>query len=480
MLAVLVIGAVLSCYRAWAYWVSGLDLSVDEAQYWYWAQHPAWGYFSKPPLLAWLITASTAVCGDGALCVKAPALVLYPVTAAGVCLIAMELYGRRVGIAAATAFLLLPGISLSAMIVSTDVPLLLCWTWAMLTLLLAERTGRWRWWIACAVIVGFGLLAKYTMLFFLLGAGGWMGRRLISARPWVAASIAVAIFGPHLLWNSEARYATVQHTLHIAHWSTLGTRLDLGELGEFVVAQIGILGPMLALIVGALILIGRPPDPAHGSRSGATRLVAWFSLPLLGAMALQALFARANGNWAAPAIVALTIWLVGEACTRGWQRSLRAGVLLNAAVMLVAYHYHALAAAFDVELTRRTDPYLRVEGWREAAAAVTRLRGQYPGVRLLADERDVLAQMAYLLRPDGLSIGTLGSAEVPRHHYDLVAAVDPASVTEALYLAHRDDAEPRLDALFCEVRELPQISVRRTADASLRLHVYWLSADCRP
>ena len=39
------------------------DLFFDEAQYWSWSLEPAFGYYSKPPLIAWVIGAATAVCG---------------------------------------------------------------------------------------------------------------------------------------------------------------------------------------------------------------------------------------------------------------------------------------------------------------------------------------------------------------------------------------------------------------------------------
>ncbi|WP_218154990.1 ArnT family glycosyltransferase [Robiginitalea myxolifaciens] len=32
------------------------ELLFDEAYYWYYAQHPAWGYFDHPPMVAWMIT----------------------------------------------------------------------------------------------------------------------------------------------------------------------------------------------------------------------------------------------------------------------------------------------------------------------------------------------------------------------------------------------------------------------------------------
>src|SRR5687767_11654008 len=41
-----------------------LELYPDEAQYWAWAQEPAFGYVSKPPLVAWLIWITTSIGGD--------------------------------------------------------------------------------------------------------------------------------------------------------------------------------------------------------------------------------------------------------------------------------------------------------------------------------------------------------------------------------------------------------------------------------
>src|SRR4051812_32333864 len=33
------------------------DLAGDESYYWDWGRHPDWGYFSKPPLIGWLMGA---------------------------------------------------------------------------------------------------------------------------------------------------------------------------------------------------------------------------------------------------------------------------------------------------------------------------------------------------------------------------------------------------------------------------------------
>ena len=55
------------------------DLFVDEAQYWLWGQEFAFGYYSKPPLIAWLIGAVTwAAHSDAPFWVRMPGAALQP------------------------------------------------------------------------------------------------------------------------------------------------------------------------------------------------------------------------------------------------------------------------------------------------------------------------------------------------------------------------------------------------------------------
>ena len=67
----------LTLVRLIALRLSNVDLFFDESQYWSWSRHLAFGYFSKPPLLAWLIAAAELVCGSAEACVRAPAPLLY-------------------------------------------------------------------------------------------------------------------------------------------------------------------------------------------------------------------------------------------------------------------------------------------------------------------------------------------------------------------------------------------------------------------
>ena len=57
--------------------VQSAGLYPDEAQYWFWAQHLELGYYSKPPLVAWLIALTTTMLGDGELGVRLSAPLLH-------------------------------------------------------------------------------------------------------------------------------------------------------------------------------------------------------------------------------------------------------------------------------------------------------------------------------------------------------------------------------------------------------------------
>ena len=48
-----------------------LPLSADEAYYWLWSKHLAWGYYDHPPVIAFLIRAGTSVFGDTPLGLRA-------------------------------------------------------------------------------------------------------------------------------------------------------------------------------------------------------------------------------------------------------------------------------------------------------------------------------------------------------------------------------------------------------------------------
>src|SRR5262245_9543590 len=87
---------------------SVVDLHRDEAQYWFWSRELDFGYFSRPPLLAWIIAGAERICGDSEACIRAPAPLIHLGTSMLAYAVARELYDARVAFWTALTFGIAP------------------------------------------------------------------------------------------------------------------------------------------------------------------------------------------------------------------------------------------------------------------------------------------------------------------------------------------------------------------------------------
>src|SRR5436190_2998970 len=79
-----------------------LDLAPDEAHYWDWSRHLDWSYYSKGPLVAWLIRLSCEVFGSWSeahtgnlmFAVRLPAVVCGSLLLVSLYVLAMQVFGR--------------------------------------------------------------------------------------------------------------------------------------------------------------------------------------------------------------------------------------------------------------------------------------------------------------------------------------------------------------------------------------------------
>lgn len=400
---------------------NGTDLFFDEAQYWYWSLEPAFGYYSKPPLIAWLIRLSTDSCGVTEFCIRLPSPFLHTATAIGVFWLGRQLYDVRVGVLAGLAFATLPGVSVSAGIISTDVPLLLCWTLALAALVrILQGPG---WWPALVLgaAFGLGLNAKYAMAWFIACLIIYLiltpERRSLLKDPRIYAGLGLGVLMilPNLAWNLEHQFATFSHTADNAKWG--GAMFHPGKALEFFGAQFGVFGPIL---FGALLVIAwratrqRLPE--------ADRLLLAFSLPLILMITLQAFLSRAHANWAAAAYIAATVLVVATMVRDAAWPWLKASFAVHVAV-LVALAL-GVAAAGRIALPG-LDPFARTLGWEEIARATetklneARTRGQ-PFAAVITDDRPVTAELLYYMRHDPTPIRAWRGGQQPRDHFELM------------------------------------------------------------
>jgi len=379
--------------------VQSAGLYPDEAQYWLWAQHPAFGYYSKPPLVAWLIALTTAAFGDSEGAIRLSAPLLHGVAGGFVYAIAARLYDRRAGFWSALAYVTLPGVSLSAFIISTDAVLLPCWAAALYAFIRGRKPGGERWWVLAGIAAGAGLLAKYAMAYWFISAFGFVllapGERRHLRPLFAATAIAGAIYLPNLWWNWSHGFVSYLHVRDNAELS--GRLLHPTAFLEFLGSQFGVIGP---LFFAALIAILARPRALSDPRA---RLLAAFALPTLAAMLLISLLSRAEPNWAAPAYVSAIVLVVDWALRMGWRRWVLASIALNLASAMILFGMTDALAAIGVAVPAKYDPLHRLRGWRELGQSVATILAAHPGLTLLADDRELLAALIYYVRPHPLS-----------------------------------------------------------------------------
>ena len=388
------VGAITALRLVWL-WLQPYDLYPDEAQYWFWAKHLAFGYYSKPPLVAWLIALTTFLFGDSEFAIRLAAPLLHAGTAILVYAIGTRLYDRRVGLWSAIAYATLPGVSVSAFIMSTDAPLLLCWAAALYAFIRARSDGGWGWWIGVGLAAGLGLLAKYAMAYWLLSALGFVLLVRVERRhlPALLAAIAIAfvLYSPNLWWNWSNGFVSYLHTRDDADLA--GSLFHPLAALRFFGSQFAVFGP---LFFAALLALTATPRLL---RAPEARLLAVFALPTLAMMLVVSLLSRAEPNWAAPAYLSATVLVVVWALRRGWRRLVAASIALDvAAAILMFTGYQALAAA-GVDLPARYDPLARLQGWRELGVEVGAVLAKHPGFTLFADDRELVAALIYYVHP---------------------------------------------------------------------------------
>jgi 4-amino-4-deoxy-L-arabinose transferase-like glycosyltransferase len=481
--------AALFGYLLWWIYRAELPLAEEEAQYWDWSRRLDWSYYSKPPLIAWLIRAGTAVAGDTPLAVRGVAWTLGLITAVLVWRLARRLYGsHRVVFLSLLAALLMPLYAVGCHLATTDAPLLCCWAGCALSLhRAATGDARWPWWAAGACL-GLGLLAKYTMALFLPCALLYLAavpeRRRWLRRPelWGALLLGLALFAPVVAWNWSRDWVSVRHVLGLAG-ADVGFGLDAARFGRFLAGQAGLVSPVLflAMLAVACVVVRRPAPEAD-------RFLLCLGLPVLVFFTLKSLQAPVYANWAAPAYLTWAM-LVAARLDRAWRgassvrrRLLAAAVVLGVAIpvaLLVVAHERsawrslvAAAARVGITVPPRADPQFRLLGWDQLGARVSAIRAAMPdpaSTFLFTERYQIAAELAFYVdgRPRTYTV-SLGNRRMSQ--YDLWGGPDESKTgLDAIFIAPGEvlRLDPGVASDFARI-DGPEVVVIRDRDVELR------------
>ncbi|MBA3853784.1 MAG: hypothetical protein C0503_05165 [Gemmatimonas sp.] len=348
---------------------ANLPLVADEAYYWEWSRHLAFGYFDHPPVIAWLIAFGTAVFGDITLGVR-----FFPVLCGAIAAFALaEATERLAGVRASRfAALLLAAtpFTIGFVLATPDAPLLAALAMTLMLVVRAldpDATPRAALiaWVGAGVAIGLAMASKFTAVFvpiaLLLAFAIHPALRVQFRRPgaYVAVLVASLVMLPVLLWNAQHEW--------IAFRFQLGHGLNAVSNGSWWQRELELLGGQLGLVTPILFVllvaaIYRDYDPNGEPRRFALAQVALFCL---GFFIYSATRRRVEANWPAigwlPTLVLLAA--AQQELRTVWER--RAMWLAGALTAIVLVH---VAVPF-LPVAARKDPAARLRGWDALVSA---------------------------------------------------------------------------------------------------------------
>lgn len=351
--------------------VHNADLVGDEAYYWDWGRRPDWCYYSKPPMIGWMMGVIGWLTGNAEWGIRFAALLLGSATLVVIHRIAWVLFDARTAFLTAVLVLLTLANAALNVLLTIDAPLLFCWTLGLLLFWhAAEKPACNVRWLALTLVIGIGTLSKQMMLAFpalmlVFAAVSREDRRLLrNPRMWLSILLGMAFIIPVLRWNQAHAWITLEHTKHHFDAASLGFGKWLGRTLENVGLQALIYTPVtFAALVAAMAAAFR----LRRQLSRPVLFLLLASAPALLCFALLALRQRINPNWPAaffvPAFVLGAAWLRGVApftSHPGWERwSLRVSGALVAIIHL------AVIVVFSTEL-KGIGKISDMRGWKEA------------------------------------------------------------------------------------------------------------------
>jgi 4-amino-4-deoxy-L-arabinose transferase-like glycosyltransferase len=395
--AILLLGTI---FRLW--YSTHLELVGDEAYYWLWSRHPDYLYLDKGPVIAWFISAGTALFGQTVFGIRFFATLLALGTGIGIFFLARRLFSDRVAFWSVLLAVLTPLFAVGATLMTIDTVYIFFWTLAALTFWHAKDQTRLGWWLLTGVLVGFSMLSKYTGAIELLSFVGFCAWHPPSRAHFRKATlpamllVVVLFLIPVIVWNWQHGFPT-SHFL--VHRGALDERMRVRplEVLSFLGQQAGVISPILFLGLLAAVCWPRfAPTP----RVQTGYLLALF-LPLFLVYLVLSFQKASQANWAAASYVSGLILVGAKWCEADriypWARWVILTGLTIALLETALLHETSW-----LHLPGRLDPIDRARGSRDLAAQVSALQASSGAPVVIASKYMTAALLSFYLpgQPD--------------------------------------------------------------------------------
>lgn len=384
LLFLLVILLVKAGIIIWVISTGSIGLVPDEAQYWTWSQALDWGYYSKPPGIAWQIGAGTFFWGNTEIGIR-----FFSVIGGIILPLAVYFLARACALLPQTAFwagtmmALAPLGVMGSLLAITDGGMMFFWTLACIVLMQAIEQEKVPSYVLIGTFIMLGALFKWPIYFFwawvLLA---WYFFPFLRNRS-IFLGIVISILGmfPSVIWNASHQWATFQHVFSTVQGS--GAVAAKGNVWEFIGAQAVLLSPLLFffLLMGCVNLFKEKiPNPVFFG--------AFASFMTLGLLCGYALFKKTQGNWGIfiyPTLIVFLSWFLCEKLTWG-KKALVVSLFFSVALSITGLSLPYLQMKNLGNVPYKWNPFKHNVGWSQLEIAL-KSAGYNPEAHFLFGDR---------------------------------------------------------------------------------------------
>jgi len=299
----------LTALKIYAIFSTTFGLFGDEAQYWLWSKDLDFGYLSKPPLIAWFVYLYTILFGDSFESLKLFPIIFYFFSSIAVYNFCRKLdLQKTTSLICASSFLIMPAVSVSSFLISTDVILLLFWILSMSALIEVRQEPSVKNFIILGIMLGLAILAKYAAIYFFISLVFLLlfdsKLRLVlyanKSRFIILLLTLFVVVLPNIIWNANNGWLTLFHTSDNVNLNNIDPSFSRGFV--FLILQILMIGPIL--FIGAALNIKKIIYDTKNI------FLLSYSIPIVIIVLIESVLVRANANWAAVSLICLLIFFI--------------------------------------------------------------------------------------------------------------------------------------------------------------------------
>ncbi|RMH16823.1 MAG: phospholipid carrier-dependent glycosyltransferase [Gammaproteobacteria bacterium] len=422
--AIILIASTLAIRALLMYW-GHLEMHFDEAQYWEWSRVPDWGYYSKGPLVAWLIAASEYLFGHGEWQTRLPAWLASGIFMWLIYRFTLTVWKNQ---QAATWALLLvilnPIYFLLGGVMTTDILLFVFFSWGIWAAIRIVQNRNNKAWLEFGAAVGLGCLTKLSMLLLpfafalILLINRSLRPLLAGPLPWLSAMVCLILVLPMLLWNAAHDWVLFRHELgHVT-----ATKETVYSLPVFMLEQISAFLPLFYL---SATLFYREMRTRLRSHHGS--LLLGISAIILIFFVFKSISGKVQINWPAPAYLGMLIAFSG--LIPSLAPKLRAGlvaILALMAILQVLVFFPQL-----LSLKQKAAPFKEMRVWQAPIKALADQAGSPDFI--IADSYKLAGELAFYW-PEHIPVYVAGNPNRRHNQHDLWPSINHEIGGSGLYV----------------------------------------------